>query len=133
MKKISREAMLAKATKKGYDSMSSKLTIIDDAVFRVYAEAGFKGAYNDVTQILIDGSLGKIEWFTKEEDALIYFADHIEELNDALADVDTDIINIIGTDKKDRLCLGTHNRKTMAQWLVEYAVGIIAEWFGLEY
>lgn len=114
------------------DSMGrTEAMYVRDAINKVLAEV--MATHQDVEQILIDGSVGKIQWFANDESALEYFEDHKYELNEVLADLDMDISNISGMDDKDRLCLGEHNRKAMAQWLAEYGVSIIADWFELEY
>ncbi len=133
MKKLTLEAVEAKAKKNGIDFENGN-DMVAEAV-RYVDVARHIHSDKTIEQIIIDGAKGKETFgiYDSKDEALNYFEAHKFEINEILDDLDIDVATIGGYDRKDRLCLTDENRVFMAKWTFEYAIAIVADWFELEY
>lgn len=133
--KITREQLIATAIDHCYNPLA-KNGIVEEATDYILRESRFKGA-DDLTDLILQCAQGESDRdiYLSPESAADYFERYKGEINEVLGtDGDpTDPMNIQDFDPTDPLILRAHNKMVITQWAFVWAMGIIADWFDLEW
>ena len=133
--KISREQLIATAKDHYYNPLATN-SIVEEAVDYLFRESLFKNV-DDLTDLILQCAQGESDRdiYLSAESAPDYFDRYKGEINEVMGtDGDpTDPMSIRDFDPTDPLILRAHNKMVIAQWAFVWAVGMIAEWFDLEW